>query len=166
MASRSVRQPVVVQFNATPRQYLSTSPVRDQTAIDFLSANVPNPFLGIAGFAGTSFLTSTTTTRSQLLRPYPQFTDLSTSLPAGYLWYHAFTTRLDRRFSGGVLVQANYTWSTTMEALTYLNDTDSMLNRSVSDLDRPHRFAASGIWELPIGKGKLCSAIRPDGSTT
>jgi len=155
MASRSVRQPVVTQFNSVPKQYLSSSAVRDQAVIDFLSANVANPFLGIPGFAGTSFLTSSTTTRGQLLRPYPQFTDLSTSLPSGYAWYHAFTTRLDRRFSGGVLVQANYTWSTTMEALTYLNDTDSQLNRSMSDLDRPHRFAASGVWELPVGKGKL-----------
>ena len=34
-------------LNATPNQYLSTSPVRDQTTINYLGANVPNPFFGL-----------------------------------------------------------------------------------------------------------------------
>ncbi|MBI3679342.1 MAG: TonB-dependent receptor [Acidobacteria bacterium] len=161
MASRSVRQQVTTQFNGVPRKYLSTSPVRDQAAIDFLSSNVTNPFVGINGFNGAALYISQTASRGQLLRPYPHFTDLSTSLPAGFSWYHALITRLDRRFSGGFLMLANYTWSTTMEALSYLNDTDSSLYRGVSDLDRPHRFAASGLWELPIGKGKQLLAGSP-----
>ena len=33
-------------INSTPLQYLSTSPTRDQATIDYLSANVPNPFVG------------------------------------------------------------------------------------------------------------------------
>ncbi|MBI4873667.1 MAG: TonB-dependent receptor [Acidobacteria bacterium] len=154
MGSRSVRQPVSTNFNAVPAQYLSTSPVRDQAVIDFLSANVANPFRGLDGFQGTAFSTGQNTSRSQLLRPFPHFTDLSTGLPAGFSWYHGFTTRLDRRFSSGFLLQANYTWSTTMEAVTYLNDTDSYPNRGVSDLDRPHRLTVSGVWELPFGRGR------------
>ena len=34
-------------INSTPLQYLSTSPTRDQATIDYLSANVPNPFFGL-----------------------------------------------------------------------------------------------------------------------
>ena len=154
IGSRSVRQRVSTEFNAVPQQYLSTLPARDQPAIDFLSSVVTNPFAGISGFAGTALFTSRTTTRSQLLRPYPHFAELNAALPAGAAWYNALTARLDRRFSGGLLIQANYTWSTTMEALSYLNDTDSLLHQVVSNLDRPHRFAASGIWELPVGRGK------------
>jgi hypothetical protein len=154
LGSRSTRQRVSTQFNPIPRQYLSASPVRDQTVIDFLSANVANPFIGIHGFEGSSFYTALSTTRGQLLRPYPHFSDLTTTLPAGSSWYNALTVRFDRRFGAGFLIQANYTWSTTMEAVSYLNDTDSRPEHVVSSLDRPHRFNASGIWELPIGKGK------------
>ncbi|MBI3208264.1 MAG: TonB-dependent receptor [Candidatus Solibacter usitatus] len=153
MGSRSVRMPVSTNFNAVPARYLSTSPLRDQSTIDFLSANAANPFAGINGFQGTNLYTAQNTTRNQLLRPYPQFTDLSTSLPAGFAWYHALTARVDRRFSRGLLFQANYTWSSTMEALTYLNDTDRYPHRTVSDLDRPHRFTASAVYELPFGHG-------------
>ena len=41
-----------------------------------------------------------------------------------------------------------------MEAVSYLNPTDSIPEHVVSDLDRPHRFSASGLYELPFGRGK------------
>ena len=53
------------------------------------------------GFEGTSFYTGATTTRSQLLRPYPEFGDLTAGLPAGSSWYNALTARVDRRFAHG-----------------------------------------------------------------
>ena len=34
-------------LNVTPRRYLSTSPVRDNTRDSYLAANVPNPFAGL-----------------------------------------------------------------------------------------------------------------------
>jgi hypothetical protein len=36
-----------VDLNTVPDQYLSTSPQRDQAAIDFLGAAVSNPFAGL-----------------------------------------------------------------------------------------------------------------------
>ncbi len=155
LGSRSVRQRVSTEFNPVPAKYLSTLPVRDQSTIDFLSSAVTNPFLGIPAFAGSAFYSGRNTSRSQLLRPYPHFTSLSTDLPAGAAWYHALTARFDRRFRGGFQTQAVYTWSKTMEALMYLNATDSILHRVVSDLDRPHRLVVTGICELPFGRGKL-----------
>ena len=41
-----------------------------------------------------------------------------------------------------------------MEGVSYLNDTDLSPYRVVSPQDRPHRFTANAIWELPFGKGK------------
>ncbi len=154
IGSRSVKQRVGTEFNPVPARYLSGSPVRDQATIDFLSAAVANPFLGIPAFAGSAFYAARTTTRAQLLRPYPHFTGLNTGLPAGASWYNALTVRFERRLRGGLQAQANYTWSKTMEALMYLNDTDSRLHQVVSDLDRPHRFVATAIYELPFGRGK------------
>ena len=63
------------ELNNVPAQYLSTSRVRDQAAIDFLGAQVPNPFVGLlpTGFTGA------TVARSQLLRPFPQFNNVPTN---------------------------------------------------------------------------------------
>jgi hypothetical protein len=122
--------------------------------MDFLAANVTNPFTGIDGFQGTTFYTSSSIARSQLLRPLPQFGALSTGLPAGSSWYNALTARFERRFSRGFMMQANYTWSKTLEAVGYLNDTDSLPQHVVSNLDRPHRAVLLGIYEIPFGRGR------------
>jgi hypothetical protein len=154
IGSRGTRLRVSTPLNAIPRQYQSTSPDRDQAMIDFLSARVANPFIGIPGFAGTAFFNGVNTTRAQLLRPYPHFGELSADLPAGSSWYHAMTARFERRFQAGLQFQANYTWSKTMEAVSYLNDTDPAPEHVIADIDRPHRFTFSGIYELPFGRKK------------
>ena len=154
LGTRAVRLRGSTEFNAIPRQYLSASTVRDQAANDYLSATVANPFAGIDGFQGTTFYTSKTIARSQILRPLPQFGGLSTGLPSGSSWYNAMTARFERRFSNGLNVQANYTWSKTLEAIDYLNDTDPLPEHVVSNLDRPHRLVALGMYELPFGKGR------------
>lgn len=155
IGSRGTRLRVTTTMNPVPRQYLSTLPVRDQQVIDFLSARVSNPFLGIQGFEGTAFYGGANTTRAQLLLPYPHFSsDLGTGLPAGSSWYHALTARFERRFAAGLQLQSNYTWSKTMEAVSYLNPTDPIPEHVISNLDRPHRLTVSALYELPLGKGK------------
>ncbi|MEO7270455.1 MAG: hypothetical protein ABIX28_25605 [Vicinamibacterales bacterium] len=73
-------------LNATPAQYLSTSPVRDQATIDYLSALVANPFLGLMpATAGTAFR-GATIARERLLRPYPQFDAVNTTTNEGRSW--------------------------------------------------------------------------------
>jgi hypothetical protein len=47
-----------------------------------------------------------------------------------------------------------YTWSKFLEATGFLNATDPSPSRVISDLDRTHRVVISGIWELPMGKGR------------
>jgi len=44
VGNRGVRQRISRDLNALPNRYLSTLPVRDQNAINYLSAAVPNPF--------------------------------------------------------------------------------------------------------------------------
>jgi hypothetical protein len=50
-----------------------------------------------------------------------------------------------------------------MEAVTYLNGDDPLPSRSVSQSDRPHNLSASGIYELPFGRGRKfgASSARP-----
>ena len=153
VGNRATRLPVGQGLDVTPRNYLSTSPVRDQATINYLSAAVTNPFSGMSEFAGSS-LQGSTVSRSQLLLPYPQFTGLSTTFDSGFSWYHSMQVRLEKRMTRGFTIQANYTWSKFMQALGKLNSTDPRLEHVVSATDRPQRIVVSGIYELPFGKGK------------
>ena len=141
---------VTLPYNPVPNQYLSRSPARDQTTINNLNQQIANPFFPLPG----TDLAARTVAKSQLLRPYPQYSGVSAQEQIGYSWYHSLQARLERRFASGFTVNANYTWSKFMEAINFLNAGDEYLEEVISDLDRTHRITATGVWELPVGKGK------------
>lgn len=151
VGNRGTRQRNSRSLNAVPAQYLSTSPVRDQTTINFLSAQAANPFFPLLPGTG---LAGTTVSRAQLLRPYPQFTGVSMDVNQGYSWYHSMQVRFERRFAQGFSSTLSYTWSKFMEARERLNEVDIMPYEVISDQDRTHRLAATFIYELPFGPGK------------
>jgi hypothetical protein len=140
-----------LDLNPLPLQYLSTSPVRDQANIDFLNALVPNPFANLIPGTG---LNSSTVARSQLLRPYPQFTGVTTNASDGTTKYNSLQTKLEHRFTKGYYLLVGYTWSKFTERVSKLNATDTSYEERPSSSDTPHRIAISGIYELPFGKGR------------
>jgi hypothetical protein len=155
VGSRGTRLGVSRNLNNTPAQYLSTSPTRDQRAIDFLGAQSRSPFFGLNPIYGQNI------SRANLLRPYPQFGGVSVNEPIGYSWYHSLQSRFERRFTKGYTFQVSYTWSKSMEATEFLNAVDPVPYRSISSLDRPHRLVASGIWEIPVGRGRAYASKLP-----
>ncbi len=155
VGSRVTRMAVERNYNVTPAEYLSTSPTRDQETIDYLSATFPSPFFGIDPIYGRNM------SRGNLLRPYPHFGAISGDEPIGYSWYHSLQVRGEKRFSHGYTLQFAYTFSKLMEATQFLNATDAMPYEIIGGLDRPHRLAASGIWEIPVGRGRRFGASMP-----
>ena len=155
VGNKAIHLGVDRNLNATPNQYLSTSPVRDQTTINALSATVPNPFLGI------NPIYAKTITVADLLRPYPQFGDITETQPLGYSWYHSLQVRAEKRLAHGYMLGASYTFSKNMEATSFLNAGDAAVNRSISALDRPHRLNLHGIVELPFGRGRRIGSNIP-----
>ena len=152
--NRAVGLPLGQQYDPVPAQYLSTSNIRDQARINLLGTAIANPFYGLPEWAGAVGLTATTVGRSQLLRPYPQFTGLTASDNGAYSWYHSLQVRVEKRFAHGFTLDAAYTWSKLMEAVAKLNDIDPLPSRVISSLDRTQILAVSGIYQLPFGKGK------------
>jgi hypothetical protein len=148
VANRGTRLAILRDFNAIPNQYLSRSGIRDNAVIGALSQQYPNPYFGLA----PSY--PRTITRGNLLRPYPHFGNLSAQVPDGYSWYHSLQLRAERRMHNGLSVQTSYVWSKFMEAIEYQNSADERPYRTISDNDRPHRISTSGIWELPVGRGR------------
>jgi hypothetical protein len=152
-------------INALPNKYLSTLNVRTTAATDPMTLNntnlgqgVPNPFFVPAGqpsdFVGTSFANATIA-RSQLLRPYPNFGDITTSVNDGKSWYHSAQISVNKRFAHGYTIGAAYTWSKWLQQTEFLNAGDEKPTKMISDQDSPHRLSLSGIYALPFGKGAM-----------
>ncbi|MEN6534978.1 MAG: TonB-dependent receptor [Bryobacteraceae bacterium] len=156
VGNRSTRASIDRNINYTPAKYLSTSPTRDQTTIDYLGATFPNPY-----YCLNSIYTKTMS-RSNLLKPYSHFGDITmTGDEAGYSWYHSLQTRLERRMAEGWTLQIAYTWSKAMEATEFLNASDPMPSEVISDMDRTHRIAGSGIWQIPYGRKRKWGSQSP-----
>jgi hypothetical protein len=160
VGNRGTHLPVNHELNAIPAQHLSTLPTRDQPVIDFLSAQVANPFFGMPEFAGTG-LSGQRVSRSQLLRPYPHFTSVTVDLPVGISWYHSMQVAVEKRLTSGLTFQSSWTYSKFMERIELVNESDPRPAELISPQDYTHRFVLSGIYELPIGRGKpLFSGMR------
>lgn len=148
VGNRGTRLNVLRNMNYTPAQYLSTSPTRDQTTINYLAQNFANPLRGTNAIFGANI------SRANLLRPFPQFGNVNIYEPIGYSWYHSLQMRVERRFANGFTTQFSYTYSKNMQATEMLNDQDPTPSEVISDLDRTNRATASGLWEIPFGKGR------------
>ena len=118
----------------------------------FFTQSVTNPFAGL--LPGTN-LNASTISRRQLLLPYPQFGNvLEGGESVGRVWYDALQLDVHKRAGLGLTLDANYTWSKNLEALTFLNDQDPLPAKVLAAGDRPHRFVLSSVYQLPFGQGK------------
>ncbi len=154
VASRSYDLSTDFNRNPVPREYLSTSNVRDTATINFLTATVPNPFAGL--LPGETL--NGTAQRQQLLRPFPQFQNIDVRRYDGSSRFDSVQGQLRKRFSGGYMFETSYTWSDFKEKVTRLNDTDPDYEERFNDTHLPHRLVVNGIWELPFGRGRRWGA--------
>jgi Carboxypeptidase regulatory-like domain/TonB dependent receptor len=119
-----------------------------------LSQLVPNPFFGIVN---NGIFASPTISQAQLLRPFPQFTDLTDAQNIGSdTWFNALQSTVKRRLDHGLEFEASYVWSKSIDrGEGYPQNHYRMdVERSVSSADIPHRFVASFLYEMPFGKGR------------
>ena len=82
-------------------------------------------------------------------------------VPYGTTNYNSLQAKVERRFSGGLMLTAAYTWA---KAIDFSSDSDNALmfnavyaqpkNRAVSDFDRKYNFQAGFLAELPFGPKK------------
>jgi hypothetical protein len=143
-----------------PEQYWSRSLTRDTATINHLTANFPNPFFGMPQFEGSG-IAGRNMARNALLTPYPHFVNVNYVDDVGYSWYHSLQTRVERRFANGFTVAGSYTFSKFMEAVDLLNSFDRVPSEVISPQDRPHHISVTGIWEVPVGRGRQFASKAP-----
>jgi hypothetical protein len=153
--SKGTALPIDIQLNQLPDQYLSLGPT--------LLQQVANPFYGLIQ---AGILSQKTVTLEQLLRPFPEFTNINIrAVHEGDSIYHSLQAKLERRFNNGFSVLAAYTFSKDIGdvgsrlAINFANpgiqDSNNLrAERSLENIDVPQRFIVSYTWELPLGPGK------------
>jgi hypothetical protein len=91
---------------------------------------------------------------------YPQYTTFSYSTNSMPSSYNGLQVELNKQMSSGLSFKTSYTWS---KSLDWQSDPysggpvdfyDIRLDNGPSDYNRPQIFVFSGIYQLPVGKGK------------
>jgi hypothetical protein len=112
-------------------------------------------------------------TANQRLRPYPQYGNVNWISPTwGNSSYHALDLKVEKRFSHGLNLLANYTWSKFLDDVVAINELGGQagsgglqggghqslysrhLDKALSGNDIAHRFIWSSVYELPVGRGR------------
>jgi hypothetical protein len=125
-----------------------------------LNQQVSNPFYGIVN---NGVLTSPTVSRGQLLRPYPQFTDVVPLYAAGGTSrYNALQLTGRKRLSGGLMFEGSYTFAKAEEiGMSHQNSYDIDASMALASYDIKHRFVLSYLYEIPIGRSRRFFANAP-----
>jgi hypothetical protein len=134
-----------------------------------LLERVPNPYFGI--IPRSSSIGDPTITRAQLMKPYPDYTAVSFYRNnVGTTNYQGVAFSIRQRMSRGLTYSAAYTRSKLTDTASSVFDasilTGPLTNAAVADShnlerdrdystgDIPHYFAASVVWDLPVGPGR------------
>jgi hypothetical protein len=97
-----------------------------------------------SGFPGTQ-------TVRQSIRPFPQYnTSINpTVAPLGATWYDALQLTVTKRYSHGLTVNANYTFSKNLSLMGSPDIFNRSLGKNLSGNDLPHQFRVSAEYQTP-----------------
>jgi hypothetical protein len=157
--SRGVHMSAIREWNQLDPKYFSMG-----TA---LNSQVTNPFYGVIT---SGPLAGPTITLGQSLRPFPQYTDVSSRMETyGESSYNAMFLSFQKRMSNGFSVSGSWTWAKEIDNVppapngfsgssfsgsNAQNFYNPRAERSVSSFDTPNTVVISYIYELPFGPGK------------
>jgi hypothetical protein len=157
------------RLDALPENYWAKGNTRNNALATELNRQVPNPF-HISNFESLRSsnpalyqhlttlgqFTTATIQKNRLLRPFPHMNGLTNANnPEGKTRTHALEVNFQRRFSKGFNLNASY--SRTLQENKTIVENEFDAGPTIfwpSDTARPHRFTATGIWQLPFGRGR------------
>ena len=164
-----------VNIDQTPTQYLNQfiQQYGPTGALNLLRASVTSPQAQAAGIPlpypnFTNPNVQYVQTVAQALRPYPQYSTVSTGGQgsngdrSGHSSYHAVVVKVQRRFSKGLTFQWNYAFSKLLTDADNSQATggaaqdqyNRRLEKSIGLYDQSHSLKLNTIYELPFGRGR------------
>jgi hypothetical protein len=96
-------------------------------------------------------------------RIYQPIGGLQLGMSSSWSKYNSMQLTVQKRYSHGFTLLANYTWSKSIDITSYGSVEGNNMgpdpfnynnNRGLSDFDLPHRFVLSGVWEHPHFTGQ------------
>ncbi len=92
-----------------------------------------------------------TQTVRQALLPFPQYTGLLSpaGAPLGKNWYDALQATVTKRFSRGLVLNANYTYAKTLALISTPDPFNRNLGKNLSPYDLPNQFRLTAQYEIP-----------------
>ncbi len=118
-------------------------------------AQVASPFVGVAAFQGTGYYTNRTISSGAFTRPFPQFTSITeNNLNLIHSWYNSLQVTAAHRASRDLTLHFAYTWSKNMQAGNVIDPVNRVFGRSLQTNDRPQIITLSGVYFVPVGRGR------------
>jgi hypothetical protein len=132
-------------FTSSAQSALLTTPIASLTPAQKAQLSA----MGVSLTPYANFPASQTV--RQALLPFPQYTGLlaPAGAPLGKNWYDALQTTVTKRFSHGLVFNANYTYSKTMALTTTQDPFNRNLGKNLSAFDLPHQFRLTAQYEVP-----------------
>jgi hypothetical protein len=118
------------------------------------TTQVPNPFYNVPAFKGTTYYSAPTINPADLTRPFPAFGDITQyENNGGSSWYNALEVTATRK-AKNLTLHGTWTWSKLMNAGGWADNTYQIPNRKIDGSDVTHRFTISGVYTMPVGRGR------------
>lgn len=126
------------------------------------NVQVPNPYYKLPGMVGT-VANSKTIAMNQLLNPIPYLGSVTENRPSGTNHYYALQSQVERRYHDGLSFIGAFTWSKLFEDTAFLGPqiAGPKIEHKLGGEDRPFNLALTGVWDIPVGRGKLVGSNMP-----
>lgn len=87
--------------------------------------------------------------------------DITSLFPAARANYNSLQATLEQRFAHGFNLLANYTWSRALNYGSTYFAQNPVVEYGPNDTNRNQLLTLSGLWQLPLGRGKAFLANSP-----
>ena len=117
--------------------------------------NVTNPFKGINGFQGSSDYTSSTISALTYTQPFPEFGGITEyQLNDAHTWFNSLQVTGLHKMSDSLTIHGTFNFSKLMDSGGWKDQTYRIPYRQIDSNDHTFRATLSGVYDLPVGRGR------------
>lgn len=120
------------------------------------ASSTANPFKGVNGFQGTNYYTATNLQSGVFRQAYPQYTGVTRNGDSNDngLWLNSFQVTETHRFARSLTSTTTYAYSRIMDNNGWWDQVYRIKARIQDANDLNHRITFTGVYELPVGRGR------------